>query len=428
MGTSLWCSCRGCYQEFIGDSTNDNPLLEAGRNPYRMSCAVAAKPKRKSRQPGFGASASWARLSSSAAADLVSTQVTSAWIKEASKLAIGVDLVLATRPDATTGIERYALNLFAALRKIAPDTIAFVDNSTTLVDGPGVVRVKGGFAGWMAMPLTGAFRRHRPMTLLCPAFPPCPLMLAAGVPVARIIHDDFPWTRTETLNARGRALFKIYETLAAPRYKTIYAPTELMARRLSAILKRDVATIGNAPGIDLTKAPEPTARRRQVIAVGTIEPRKNYEAVIAALAHMPPDWMVAVVGRRGWGPIADDWDSHVAQTARLAWHGHASDDDLLSLYGESACFVSMSLAEGFNMPLVEAGSLGLPVVVSDIEIHRTVAPSWAHFVPLSAAPDTLAQAILDASSIPIASEAVEAYRHTFSWDSIASDLQKRLLS
>jgi len=343
-------------------------------------------------------------------------------------LTIGVDLVLATRPNATTGIERYALNLFAALRKIAPDTIAFVDNSTNLLDGPGVVRVKGGFAGWLALPLTSAFRLHRPKVLLCPAFPPSPLMLASGVPIARIIHDDFPWTRTKTLNVRGRALFKHFETLAAPRYKAIYAPTELMSRNLSAILKREVVTIGNAPGIDLAKAPEPTERHSQVIAVGTIEPRKNYEALVAALAHLPADWSTAVVGRRGWGPIAAHWDEHVVQTGgRLAWHGHASDENLLSLYRESACFVSMSLAEGFNMPLVEAGSLGLPVVVSDIEIHRAVAPPWACFVPLSATPEALAAAIAEASTNPIALDAVTAYRGKFSWGTIAGELKSRLL-
>lgn len=345
------------------------------------------------------------------------------------RLAIGVDLVLATRPNATTGIERYALNLFAALRKIAPDIVAFVDSSTSLVDGPGVMRVTGGFGGWLTLPLTGAFRRDRPEVLLCPAFPPSPLMLASGVPVARIIHDDFPWTRTQTLNARGRALFKHFETLAAPRYKAIYAPTDLMARNLKKILKREVATIGNAPGIDLSRAPALTTRRRQVIAVGTIEPRKNYEALSAALAHLPADWTAAVVGRRGWGPIADNWDGHIAQSnGRFTWHGHASDENLLSLYQQSACFVSMSLAEGFNMPLVEAGSLGLPVVVSDIEIHRTVAPPWARFVPLSSTPEALALAIAEAAATLIEPDAVAAYRGRFGWDTIAGELKSRLLT
>jgi hypothetical protein len=41
---------------------------------------------------------------------------------------IAVDLVLATRPNASTGIERYAINLFEALRRIAPEAIAFVDS------------------------------------------------------------------------------------------------------------------------------------------------------------------------------------------------------------------------------------------------------------------------------------------------------------
>lgn len=342
-------------------------------------------------------------------------------------MVIGLDLILATRPGATTGIERYALNLFEALRTVAPDTIGFVDSATNLIDGPGVVRVKGGLGGWLSLPTTAAFRQHRPDILLCPAFPPSPLMLASGVPIARIIHDDFPWTRTKTLNFRGRALFKHFETLAASRYKLIYAPTDLMARALSTILGRDVVAIGNAPGIDLNKAPDQGVQRPQVVAVGTIEPRKNYTALVSMLSKLPPEWSLSVIGRKGWGPIASDWDAQVAQSnARLIWYGHASDQHLLALYRESACFVSMSFAEGFNMPLVEAGSLGLPVVVSDIEIHRSVAPPWARFVPLSATPEVLAQAVSDAAAITIIPADVEAYRRMFSWEKIAKDLKSRL--
>lgn len=166
-----------------------------------------------------------------------------------------------------------------------------------------------------------------------------------------------------------------------------------------------------------------------VIAVGTIEPRKNYDALIAALPHLPPHWSAAVVGRKGWGPVAAAWDAHLARSGapRLQWHGHASDEELLRLYRQSACFVSMSFAEGFNMPLVEAGSLGLPVVVSDIEIHREVAPPWARFLPLTAPPELLAQALVEAAArLPVPGD-VAAYRSKFSWDTIARDLRTRLL-
>ncbi len=340
---------------------------------------------------------------------------------------IAVDLVLATRPKASTGIERYALNLFEALGSIAPGTIGFVDDASSLPQAPNLIRVKGGFKGWLSLPTTAAFRQHKIGTLLCPAFPPSPLVVASKLPVARIIHDDFPWTRGHAMNLRGRMLFRHFEGLAAPRYASIFAPTDLMAQSLTQILRRDVGTIGNAPGIDLSKAPPQATRKPQVVAVGTIEPRKNYEALVAAQRHLPPDWSVAVVGRNGWGPIAEAWDGHVAAAqGRLAWHGHASDETLLGLYRESSCFVSMSLAEGFNMPLVEAGSLGLPVVCSDIEIHRSVAPPWARFVPLSIAPEELARIVTETAQTPPDAAAVETYRNTFSWGSIARNIKNRI--
>ncbi|WBO20850.1 glycosyltransferase [Sphingomonas abietis] len=340
-------------------------------------------------------------------------------------LVIAVDLVLATRPKASTGIERYAVNLFKALRDISPETIAFVDRRSTVLDGPGVISIEGGFKGWALMPFASSYRAAKFDILLCPAFPPSPLALFSKTPVSRIIHDDFPWTRSATLNARGRFLFRDVETRMAPRYRPLFAPTDLMARSLAGILGRDVITIGNAPGLDLDAAPPVGERRPQLVAVGTIEPRKNYEAVLALTTHLPKSWSVAVVGRKGWGDVATDWDRRLDEkVGSLTWHGHASDADLLALYRTSSCFISMSLAEGFNMPLVEAGSLGLPIVCSDIVIHRTVAPPWAHFAPLTISPEHLSDIVLQASSALPAAADVAAYRQRFSWKAIAHKLER----
>ncbi|WP_054132773.1 glycosyltransferase [Novosphingobium sp. AAP1] len=345
-------------------------------------------------------------------------------------MTIAVDLVLATRPNASTGIERYAINLFEALRRIAPEAIAFVDSRAAVPTGPGVVRVPGGFRGWLTLPLTRAWREARIKAVVCPAFPPSPLVLATRKPVVRIIHDDFPWTRGQAMNLRGRALFRHAEASMAPFYAQVLAPTVLMADGLATILRRPVGVIGNAPGIDLALAPAPARTAPGVIAVGTVEPRKNYDAVLAladSLASGGAPWPVRVVGRKGWGDIAESWESQVAARAgRLEWHGHASDAALLALYQSATCFVSMSLAEGFNMPLVEAGSLGLPVVCSDIAIHRQVAPPWAKFVPLTIAPADLARAVEEAASHPPDDAAVATYRHAFSWDGIAQSLLARL--
>ncbi|WP_179505616.1 MULTISPECIES: glycosyltransferase [unclassified Sphingomonas] len=346
-------------------------------------------------------------------------------------MTIAIDLVLATRPNASTGIERYAINLFRAMRSQATNVVAFVDDRSTVLDDlqdGSVIKVPGGFRGWLALARTAAWRQARPRALVCPAFPPSPLLIATTrTPVYRIIHDDFPWTRGQAMNLRGRMLFKHAETRMAPRYRDIVAPTTLMAESLATILRRPVATIGNAPGIDLSTAPAADRSQPGVIAVGTIEPRKNYAAVVAMADALPTPWVVRVVGRSGWGPVAAEWESQLATRAgKLEWHGHASDTALLALYQHATCFVSMSLAEGFNMPLVEAGSLGLPAVCSDIEIHRRVAPPWARFVPLSIDANALAQTVAEAAATPPAADAVAAYRHQFSWHGIAQTLLARI--
>lgn len=335
-------------------------------------------------------------------------------------MAIVLDLVLATRPKASTGIERYSINLFKALQEITPDVVAFVDSRSNVLCGTGVIPVRGGFIGWLFLPFSRRYRELEFDSLICPAFPPSPFVLNGKTSIYRIIHDDFPWTRSRKMNFRGRLLFKYLESALSPFYHSICAPTEPVARSLAAILKRDVALVGNAPGLDLVDAPPADRGASQVITVGTIEPRKNYDAVMAMAPHLPTSWSVAIVGRKGWGKIADDWERYIDEEGgRLEWHGHASDETLLSLYQKSSCFLSMSLAEGFNMPLVEAGCLGLPVVCSDIEIHRAVAPPWARFAPLSIAAEDLANTVIQSSAELPSQEAVAEYRQRFSWREIA---------
>lgn len=58
--------------------------------------------------------------------------------------------------------------------------------------------------------------------------------------------------------------------------------------------------------------------------------------------------------------------------SRIHFYKHISNEDIAYLYINTKCFVSASLFEGLGMPVVEAMWFGVPVVLSDIEIHREV--------------------------------------------------------
>jgi glycosyltransferase involved in cell wall biosynthesis len=97
-----------------------------------------------------------------------------------------------------------------------------------------------------------------------------------------------------------------------------------------------------------------------VLAVSTLEPRKNLPALVAAflvLRRRRPDLILALAGLEGWEQRPLD-----AEGVRLL--GFVSDEELARLYRGAAAFAYPSRFEGFGIPVVEALASGVPAVVS----------------------------------------------------------------
>ncbi|WP_271301143.1 glycosyltransferase [Sphingomonas sp. CV7422] len=338
------------------------------------------------------------------------------------------DLILATRRRHLTGIERFAINVFKASAATATDVIALVSPGSPLVHHDNVVTVESA-ASWAAV--AGYLRPSDACRgLICAAFPAGPTMLLNRIPIVRVIHDAFAWTRPQNLSWQGRLMFAKWDRLALRRYAHVFAPSQIARDELVDVLPRkDIKVCGNAPGMDLTSSKMAPISQLEgktfLLAVGTAEPRKNYERLIAFADATADGPMIVVVGRSGWGETAGRL--HAAQTRmpqRFLWLQDIDDAGLRWLYRHCAAFISLSHAEGFNMPLVEAGVTGCPIVCSDIPIHAAVAPHWAVRVRDDISNEALAQA-LHAGTRPQTIE-VEGYRVRHDWQTIAQAIEAPL--
>jgi glycosyltransferase involved in cell wall biosynthesis len=117
------------------------------------------------------------------------------------------------------------------------------------------------------------------------------------------------------------------------------------------------------PGIDPVFSPAGEAADLggpYVLGVGTLEPRKNLPALLAAFALLRrahPDLTLALAGLEGWEERPLE-----AEGVRLL--GFVSNDDLARLYRGASAFAYPSRFEGFGIPVVEALASSTPAVVS----------------------------------------------------------------
>lgn len=136
-----------------------------------------------------------------------------------------------------------------------------------------------------------------------------------------------------------------------------------------------------------------------VLMVGTVEPRKAHEQVLAAFESM---WTqdieinLVIVGKQGWmvDALAAKLRQHIEFGKRLFWLEGISDEYLEQIYAASTVLLAASKGEGFGLPLIEAAQHKLPIIARDIPVFREVAGEHAFYFS-GEAPESLANAIKD---------------------------------
>jgi glycosyltransferase involved in cell wall biosynthesis len=119
-----------------------------------------------------------------------------------------------------------------------------------------------------------------------------------------------------------------------------------------------------------------------ILAVSTLQPRKNYARLIRAFARLRDQSVnLVIAGGKGW--LFETIFAEVARLAlreRVIFPGFVADGDLPALYSAARLLAYPSLYEGFGLPMLEAMACGTPVVASTASCLPEVAGDAARLV------------------------------------------------
>lgn len=278
-----------------------------------------------------------------------------------------------------TGLERITLELFsqAALAPLHVQPIKAV--------------TRAGMMTRQLFDLPSRLALDPAALLICPGFPPSPLASLFGARVLPYIHDLFLLTRPQDLNIRARLAMRLPFALAVRRLPRFLVNSMTTAAELRGFCRGDAEIIPYRPEVrnifGLTNAPRPARRSfgPKLIALGTLEPRKNLAAaaaILTALRHQNhPQASLDIVGRAGWGVDC----AALAGVPGITLHGYQPLERVRELIMGADALISTSHDEGLGLPLLEAQYAGLQIIAPDKPVFREVLGESGLFIDPAAA-------------------------------------------
>mgnify|MGYP001594657023 CR=1 FL=1 len=287
---------------------------------------------------------------------------------------IGIDIRDAHEKGA--GKSRYTLEITRALLKIAPKNVVFF--LFTNKPNPHFPSFKQ-----LLVPGRGLFwhlnlKRYllsRPVDLfLSPTSFIYPAIAPSSQKTALMVHDLIAFLYSKTHAWFPTLVERFMLPRALKKCRLIVCISEHTAKDLATLFPESqkkpvlIAPPAVSAGIQPTKSEKLDLPQHFLLGVGTLSPRKNFQALFAAFTLLAPkhkNLHIVIAGAKGWKTARIMRAIPTAFRSRVHFLGYVSESQLSELYSRAEMLVFPSVYEGFGIPLLEAMACNCPVVASN---------------------------------------------------------------
>jgi glycosyltransferase involved in cell wall biosynthesis len=281
-----------------------------------------------------------------------------------------------------TGTQTAAFNLFDALVRRegrADDLVIFADDRypgvaawaafprVTFVQVPFQDWSRGRAQVWEQVRLPSLCRKwrcevaHHPINT-------CPIW-QNGVRTVVTLHDLNFLLHPEWYSWKLRLVFSLFCLPGVRRAQRVVTISHFVEKQIVEALRIPAARLRMVHnGVKSLDSPAAPSAEPYVLCVGSLQPHKNLTRIIKAFQAVrreSPDLQLRIVGRPQAQFTADAGLPDLLESPGVRVLGYLSDAELAAAYRGTAVFCYPSLEEGFGLPMLEAMSLGAPVITSN---------------------------------------------------------------
>ena len=287
--------------------------------------------------------------------------------------------------QALTGVQRFATQVTAQLAKLEDyEIIILVPKNTNLNKTDKGLKIKkigfscGYFWEQIELPLYLFFSKTPTLlnlTNLSPIFYFNKLYT---------LHDTAFIDVPDSFNWKYKLMYRILVPLCLISSKKIFTVSEFSKSRIIKnypfIKQHKISVVYNGSNFGLKKRGM-VNKKKVILSVASIDKRKNTALLISAfnIFNKKGQYKLILVGKFGKAFKKTE----IKEQQNIEYKTNVSDNDLKELYLTASLDVNLSNYEGFGLPVLEALTLGVKVLCSDIEVFRELFDGKVFFTKIS---------------------------------------------